>query len=190
MTKFKFLLLSTALWFLPFAIHAQEEESAAANVTTADIKAAMDERREISLAPSAGYTEENGWLYGVKGSIAFPMTLRSQIELGGILLRKADDDADRDASGIFAGPVYNFSSQYKQAFFAGLGIGYSNIYPFERETNPDERLVYGFAQVGKRFALGKKGKFSYKPRFQYFARGGSDGDQQFQVDALNFSYLF
>lgn len=172
------------LLVFPFCGFAQEGTTSA----TVDVKSALDDRREISLSPGGNYTDETGWLYGLRASMAFPMTKRTQLELGGLLFRRADEVADRDVSGVFGGPIYNFGQEYKRAFFAGAGVGYSNIYPFERETNPDERLLWGYAQVGKRFALSNDGRFSYKPRIMYVTRG--DDGNKLQIDAINFSYLF
>jgi len=153
-----------------------------------DVKEAMRDRREISLSPGVSYTDDAGWLYGVSASVAFPMSLRSQIELGGMLFRRADDGGDSDASGVFGGPLYNFNEDIARAFFLGVGLGYSNIYPFEKVNNSNERMVYGYAQLGKRFALNNSGTLSYKPRFVYFTRG--ENQNEFQADAINFSYLF
>lgn len=177
--------------FLVFALALPSSPPALAQAegtTSAEIKSTIKDRREVSVSPGIGYTEQAGWLYGVSGSAAFPMSLRSQIELGGILYRHADRTGDEEATGVFVGPLYNFGSDFKRNVFAGVGVGYSHIYPFQSANNSDERLLFGYGQIGKRFALNESGTLSFKPRVMYYTRGADES--AFQIDVINFSYLY
>lgn len=173
------ILVSLAI---PALAHAQLGEN------RDELKVLVENRREINVSGGAGYTDATGWLYGMTGSIGFPFSMRSQFELGGIFYRRADAVADREASGLFGGPLFNFGSDFARNSFLGVGIGYSNIYPFTKEDAPEQRLTYAYVQFGKRFALNSEGTLSFKPRLMSFTRG--QGESEMLVDAINFGYLF
>lgn len=165
--------------------------SLAKDVNTSETKISSNDRREISVAPGINYSEDTGWAYGTSLSYSHPLTERSQIEAGAMFFRYTDSDkvnGRQDLSGIFAGPNYNFGSDFSNNFYAGVGAGYSNILPFRNDPDRDSRLIYGYGQLGKRFSLNNDGTLSYKPRI--FVYSGGVEKSSAHLDLLNFSYLF
>ncbi|MCC2680413.1 MAG: hypothetical protein K0R29_2989 [Pseudobdellovibrio sp.] len=167
--------------------------SFAADDTTnkSETKVSANNRREVSIAPGVNYSEDTGWAYGTSLSYSMPLTERTQAEIGAMFFRYTDSDkfnGKQDLSGVFAGGNFNFGSDYSNNFFTGLGAGYSNILPFRKDAERDDRIIYGYGQFGKRFSLNNDGTFSYKPRLFVYS-GGVDKSSA-HLDLLNFSYLF
>lgn len=80
--------------------------------------------------------------------------------------------------------VYNFDTNFKQAFFVQGGLG---IYPVLKENAPGHESKFGFlVGGGKRFPLW--GNVNYIPTASLVKKG--DLDIGFDIEFLNFSIMF
>jgi len=79
--------------------------------------------------------------------------------------------------------VYNFDTNFKQAFFAEGGIG---IYPVPNDKGTHDSKFGFFVGGGKRFPLWDR--ISYIPTLDLVKKG--DLDIAFDIEFLNFSFMF
>jgi hypothetical protein len=169
-----------ALWLFPITILLACHLSAQAG---GDF---FEKKYELQFAPNLGWSNFSGYLLGLDAAVLLPLSERWQWKSAGSFTARTKNDYV--SYSLETGAVYNFSDDWNQAFFVGAGIGYGNqkyVGPYDEFDN---RLLYGYAEVGKRLKLNKSGSITWVPTATVSTN--SFKHAEIGIHPLNFSWSF
>ncbi|RYZ98499.1 MAG: hypothetical protein EOP11_20600 [Proteobacteria bacterium] len=138
---------------------------------------------ELGVSPNLAFAG-GGSRFSIGAFFKIPINDRWQIKLA--------DDALVRAGGrhnFTAGVNYNFSDDWRSAYFAGAGVGYRpQPYP-DYFAAKDQWL--GYLEVGKRFTLVHSLGLNFAPQVQLsFADGANGPALEMKIMPANITWMF
>ncbi len=137
---------------------------------------------QISLSPTLGYSNFHGFVYGAKLEYARALTSRLQWDGAGQFLVEGAGSYYALSTGL----TYNLSDDLARAYYVGAGAGYADF--GRHEKFEASQAFYGYAKLGKRFALSSSGSFSWSP--ELFVNARSFERARIGVNLVQFTWSF
>jgi hypothetical protein len=138
---------------------------------------------ELGVSPNVAIAKESS-RFSIGAFLKIPLSERWQLKLA--------DDALARAGGrhnFTAGVNYNFSDDWRSAYFAGAGVGYRpQPYP-DYFAAKDQWL--GYLEAGKRFTLVHSLGLSFAPQVQLSFGDGAKGPAvEMKIMPANITWMF